>query len=75
MIAGVFVATAVQQMVQPRLRRLIVRGDSAAVKEMYGASTTWLVIATWPAYLAMAIFAPLVLRAFGRDVDARRRPR
>lgn len=67
MIAGVFVATAVQQMVQPRLRRLIVRGDMAGVKEMYGASTTWLVITTWPAYLTMAIFAPLVLKAFGPD--------
>jgi len=67
MIAGVFVATAVQQMVQPRLRRLIVRGESDAVKTMYGASTTWLVLATWPAYLSMAIFSPLVLRAFGHN--------
>ena len=67
MIAGVFVATAVQQMVQPRLRRLIVRGDLAGVKEMYGASTTWVVITTWPAYLTMAIFAPVVLRLFGED--------
>lgn len=65
MIAGVFVATAVQQMVQPRLRRLIVRGDNDSVRAMYGASTTWLVLATWPAYLSMAIFSPLVLRAFG----------
>jgi O-antigen/teichoic acid export membrane protein len=68
MIAGVFVATAVQQLVQPRLRKLVVRNDLAAVKEMYGASTTWLVIATWPAYLAMAVFAPTVLHAFGPGV-------
>ena len=67
MIAGVFVATAVSQMVQPRLRRLIVRNETDAVKSMYGASTTWLVLATWPAYLAMAIFSPLVLRAFGGE--------
>ncbi|MCU1360779.1 MAG: polysaccharide biosynthesis protein [Ilumatobacteraceae bacterium] len=68
MIAGVFVATAVQQLVQPRLRKLVVRDDLPAVKEMYGASTTWLVIATWPAYLAMAVFAPTVLHAFGPGV-------
>ena len=65
MIAGVFVATAVQQVVQPRLRKLVVKGDLPAVKTMYGASTTWLVLATWPAYLSMAVFAPLVLRIFG----------
>jgi O-antigen/teichoic acid export membrane protein len=69
MVAGVFVATAVQQLVQPRLRALVVRDDLPAVKAMYGASTTWLVIATWPAFLTMAIFAPTVLRAFGSGVD------
>jgi O-antigen/teichoic acid export membrane protein len=69
MIAGVFVSTAVTQVVQPRLRRLIVRGDMPAVKLMYGASTTWLVIATFPAYIAMAVYAPLVMRAFGSDYE------
>ena len=69
MIAGVFVATAVKQVVQPRLRRLIVRKEMGAVKTMYGASTTWLVIATWPAYIAMAVYAPLVMRAFGQSYE------
>jgi O-antigen/teichoic acid export membrane protein len=67
MIAGVFVATAVRQTIQPRLRRLIVRGDPVAVKNMYGASTTWLVLVTWPTYIAMIVFAPLVMSAFGPD--------
>lgn len=69
MIAGVFVSTAVIQVVQPRLRRLIVRGDMRAVKQMYGASTTWLVIATWPAYLTMAVYSPLVMRSFGHSYE------
>jgi O-antigen/teichoic acid export membrane protein len=29
--------------------------------------TWWLVAASWPAYLTLATFAPLVLRAFGAD--------
>ena len=70
MIAGVFVATAVQQVVQPRLRRLVVKGDTDGVKTMYGASTTWLVIATWPFYLLMAIFAPIVLKIFGTRFES-----
>jgi O-antigen/teichoic acid export membrane protein/capsular polysaccharide biosynthesis protein len=69
MIAGVFVATAVQQVVQPRLRKLVVKGDIPSVKEMYGASTTWLVLATWPAFLTMAICAPLVLKLFGERFE------
>jgi O-antigen/teichoic acid export membrane protein len=65
MIAGVFIATAVRQAVQPQLRRLIVRGDQSAVKTMYGITTTWLVLVTWPAYIAMLTHAPLVMSAFG----------
>jgi O-antigen/teichoic acid export membrane protein len=67
MIAGVFVATAVQQVVQPRLRKLVVKGELRAVKTMFEASTTWLVLATWPAYLAMGILSPFVLRMFGSE--------
>lgn len=67
MIAGVFIATAVRQAVQPQLRRLILRGDQSAVKTMYGITTTWLVLVTWPAYLAMLTYAPLVMRAFGPE--------
>ncbi len=65
MIAGVFVATAVQQMVQPQLRKAVLAGDPAEVRSLYGASTTWTVLVTWPVYLAMAAFAPFVMRAFG----------
>ena len=67
MIAGVFIASALRQTVQPRLRRLIVGGDRAAVKNMYGASTTWLLLVTWPVYLAMITHAPLVMRVFGTE--------
>lgn len=74
MIAGVFIATAVRQAVQPQLRRLIVRGEHERVKEMYGVTTTWLVLVTWPAYIAMITHAPLVMSAFGstyvRGADA-----
>ncbi len=67
MIAGVFVATALRQTVQPRLRRLIVAGDRVGVKNMYGVSTTWLVLVTWPIYLTMIAFAPLVMSIFGPE--------
>jgi O-antigen/teichoic acid export membrane protein len=67
MIAGVFVATALRQTIQPQLRRLIILGEHDAVKRAYGASTTWLVLVTWPVYLAMITHAPLVMSLFGPD--------
>jgi len=65
MIAGVFLTTALRQTIQPRLRREIAFGDRRVVKNMYGASTTWLVVATWPIYLVMMTHAPLVMSVFG----------
>ena len=67
MIAGVFIATALRQTIQPQLRRLVLAGDHDAVKTMYGASTTWLVLVTWPVYLAMITHAPVVMSAFGPE--------
>jgi O-antigen/teichoic acid export membrane protein len=67
MIAGVFIATALRQTVQPQLRRLVVKGDHDAVKTLYGASTTWLVLVTWPVYLAMITHAPVVMSVFGPE--------
>ena len=67
MIAGVFLATALKQTIQPQLRREIAFGDRNAVKEMYGATTTWLVLVTWPLYIAMMTHAPLVMSVFGSE--------
>ncbi len=65
MIAGVMIAGSLRQTIQPQLRRLILGGDRVAVKTMYGASTTWLVIVTWPIFIAMMTHAPVVMRSFG----------
>jgi O-antigen/teichoic acid export membrane protein len=67
MIAGVFLATALKQTVQPQLRREIAFGDRATVKAVYGATTTWLVLATWPVYLAMITHASVVMGIFGPE--------
>ena len=67
MIAGVFLATALKQTIQPQLRREIVFGDRETVKAVYGATTTWLVLVTWPVYLAMITHAPVVMSIFGTE--------
>ncbi|MDW3214190.1 MAG: polysaccharide biosynthesis C-terminal domain-containing protein [Ilumatobacteraceae bacterium] len=65
MIAGVFVATALRQTIQPQLRRLVVGGDQDSVRGLFGLSTTWLVLVSWPVYIVMMTHAPLVLSVFG----------
>jgi len=65
MYAGVFLAMALKQTIQPRLRREIVFGDRSTVKALYGATTTWLVLVTWPVYIVMIAQAPIVMGVFG----------
>lgn len=67
MIAGVLVSTALRQTVQPQLRRLVVRGEQRAVKDLFGTSTTWLVLVSWPVYIVMITHAPLVMSVFGDE--------
>jgi O-antigen/teichoic acid export membrane protein len=56
---------AVGYSVQPQLRRLLVREERAAAFQLFQASTTWVVAATWPLYLTVIALAPLLLRIFG----------
>jgi O-antigen/teichoic acid export membrane protein len=56
---------AVSYTMQPELRRFIVRSERQAAFEVFQASTTWIVIVTWPLYLVVISMAPLVLRLFG----------
>jgi O-antigen/teichoic acid export membrane protein len=69
MIAGVFVATALRQTIQPQLRRLVVDGDRESVRGLFELSTTWLVLVSWPVYLVMITHASLVLRVFGAGYE------
>jgi O-antigen/teichoic acid export membrane protein len=51
--------------VQPQLRRLLVKAESAAAFQLFQTSTTWIVALTWPLYLTVISMAPLLLRILG----------
>ena len=36
---------------------------------MYQTTTAWLILVSWPIYLASAVFAPLLLQVFGPGYD------
>jgi O-antigen/teichoic acid export membrane protein len=67
MIAGVFLANALNQTIQPQLRREIAFGTRQTVREMYEATTTWLVLATWPLYIVMITHASIFMSIFGPE--------
>jgi O-antigen/teichoic acid export membrane protein len=68
--AGLMVGVAIQQVLQPKLAELLALGDRRRAREVYQASTAWLVTAVWPLYLSFALFSPALLRVFGGEFRA-----
>jgi O-antigen/teichoic acid export membrane protein len=64
-MAGLLVMQGLRIAVAPQLSRLLGEkrnGDAALV---YGRTTIWIIVLSWPAYLLLAVFAPGFLLLFG----------
>ena len=66
LILGQLGSQALSVATQHRFARLLAVGDTAGAKQLYALVTGWLVLLTWPAYLAFAVFGDYVLEIFGR---------
>lgn len=51
--------------IAPQLSELLATGRRAEAETLYQVATRWLIALSWPIYLTLAVFAPLVLLAFG----------
>jgi O-antigen/teichoic acid export membrane protein len=65
LVFGQLGVLAVQQVMQPHLSRLLARDDDDGARKIFQTSTSWLMASAWPAYLASAAAAPLLLGIFG----------
>ncbi|MFC4122197.1 lipopolysaccharide biosynthesis protein [Nonomuraea zeae] len=64
-VVGQLAGQGLTQAVQARLVEALAEGESARARELYQATTIWLVLLTWPVWLAYAALAPWVLGVFG----------
>ena len=64
---GALVLMAIVQAIAPQISGLLSRRERSRAEHVYRISTWWLMAATWPAYVTMVVFAPVVLRVFGSD--------
>jgi O-antigen/teichoic acid export membrane protein len=62
---GALVLMAIVQAVGPQISELLSRDEPSRAEHVYRISTWWLMSLTWPLYITMAVFAPLLLRVFG----------
>lgn len=64
-LVGQLANQGLAQAAQPRLIRALAEGDLTRARELYQATTMWLVLLTWPVWLGYAAVAPWLLRIFG----------
>ncbi|GAA2211294.1 flippase [Nonomuraea monospora] len=64
-VVGQLANQGLAQSVQAGLVRALADGERERARELYQAATAWLVLLTWPVWLAYAVLAPWVLRLFG----------
>jgi len=64
--AGLMVGVAIQQVAGPKLSELMAQRSWDRARGVYQTTTGWLMVATWPLYLTFALFAPTLLRVFGK---------
>jgi O-antigen/teichoic acid export membrane protein len=68
--AGSFALQAVLLVIGPQISGLAARSEWGRAQAIYQISTTWLTALSFPLYLSVAAFAPLVLGIFGADFTA-----
>ena len=65
LIVGTFPVLAVGFAIAPQIVRLMDGRDRAEARNLYSVSTWWVMAASWPILLSLAIFAPFFTALFG----------
>lgn len=69
-MTGTFVLQAMRLAIAPQLSALLATGHAIRAGQLYRTATTWIILASWPLYVLMAIFSSTVLSIFGESFTA-----
>ncbi|MGI8523667.1 MAG: polysaccharide biosynthesis C-terminal domain-containing protein [Nocardioides sp.] len=64
-VLGQLFVQSVQQALAPHLSSLFARGETRTANSVFQTATMWSVIASWPFYLVLTGFSPLLMGVFG----------
>ncbi len=56
--------------IAPQISRFLARHQRDRARVVFQAGTWWLMILSWPVYVTMLIYAPLLMRVFGHEFVA-----
>jgi O-antigen/teichoic acid export membrane protein len=67
LVVGQFINQAITAPLQPEMASALAEHDTDRAQDLYRASTTWLVLTTWPVFGLATALAPLYLSLFGHS--------
>ncbi len=68
-LLGTFALQAIRLAIAPQISRLLARDDRQGAQVVYQTATWWLIVASWPLFITLAIFGPVLLGVFGPGFD------
>jgi O-antigen/teichoic acid export membrane protein len=69
-IVGTFALEGNRLAIGPQLSALLARKEFSRAAELYQSATRWLMLASWPFYIILAIFPAVILGIFGARYTA-----
>ncbi len=66
-LMGLLAMDAIRLVLAPQISALLAVGDRERAGHLYKVATWWQIASTWPVYLTLAVFAPLLMRMFGPE--------
>ncbi len=67
LVLGQMIARAVALSGQPLLGESLARPDRSEARHLYRVTTAWLVAVSWPWYLTLMVWGPVMLLVFGEE--------
>jgi O-antigen/teichoic acid export membrane protein len=67
LMAGTMAAVAIAQSLGPTISRHFATGAREDASAAYQSAAAWVTLFSWPVYLTLMIYSPVILRIFGRQ--------
>lgn len=64
---GTFALQAIGMAIAPQVSALLATNDRRRAEDVFQTATWWIMAPSWPMYLAMAAYAPLLMKMFGPE--------
>ncbi len=67
--SGTMAMEALRVGTSPMMAAAFARGEKARVQSIYALSTVWVVLLSWPIFVTLATFAPLIMSTIGPEFE------